>query len=469
MTFSSIPFIVYFLPAVLVLYYALSFSTVAQNIVLFFASLVFYAWGAPGSWLLLVLVILLNSLLSYAIGRASGDSRRRIYILSVLLNLALLVFYRVTGFALEALQPFLHHGLTFSKTPPPGLTIFVMHAIGYLTDVHTKEIEPQTPFDVGITIAMFPFVVNGPVQRACDVADQLHDRRFSPRLVSLGVCRFVVGLAKLNLLVACFEGIADNVFSLATINATEYSVPAALSWLGLVCYIMQMYFELSGISDLAIGLGMLFGFRLHENFEEPFTSLSLGEFFRRWNIGVMRWFRFYLERPLLGEKDDRLDRGNPHILSFILMGLWYGTGVTYLLWGALMGAVVLLENIIGYPERLPKLLRRVYTLALVVLGMVILRSQDIYQVSRYYLDLFALNHNGVLSGLALLIVRENWYYLIVGFAFLLPIAKYANRRLFENPGAPWSRICSLLYPAAMALLFAVCMLYIVVGKYYPTL
>ena len=469
MTFSSIPFIIYFLPAVLVLYYALSFSTIAQNILLFVASLVFYAWGAPGSWLLLVLVILLNSLFSYAISRSSGNARRRIYILSVLMNVALLVFYRLTGMALDLTQPLLHHGLTFSRTPPPGLTIFIMHAIGYLTDVHTKEIEAQTPFDVGISIAMFPFVVNGPVQRPCDIADQLHERHFSPRLVSLGVCRFVIGLAKLNLLVACFEGISDNIFSLATINATEYSVPAALSWLGLLCYVMQIYYELSGISDMAIGLGMLFGFRFHENFEEPFTSLSLGEFFRRWNIGVMRWFRFYLERPLLGEKDDRLDHGNPHVLSFILMGFWYGTGVTYLLWGVLMGTIVFLENIIGYPERMPKALRRVYTLFLVLLGMVILRSQDIYQVSRYYLDLFSLNHNGVASGLALLIIRENWYYLLAGIVFLFPIARSANRRLFENPGAPWSRFCSLLYPIGMTLLFAVCLLYIVTGNYYPTL
>lgn len=469
MTFASIPFIVYFLPVVLVLYYLLSFSTPAQNILLYLVSLVFYAWNAPRYWLLLVLVTLLNALFSYAIEKADGANRSTICLVGIGFNLALLCFYRYFGALVDLIAPIVHQTWSFSKEQPLGITVFTMHAIGYLCDVRDREIQPKTPFDVGITIAMFPFVAQGPMQRAVDFSDQLQARRMNLRLMTLGACRFVVGLAKVCILANALQGIADNVFSLATIDATEFTVPATLSWLGLLCFAMQFYYELSGISDMALGIGMLLGFRLLENFDYPFTAVSLTDFWHRWNTGVMRWMRRYVERPLYGEKEDSLMSGRMHLLSFGLTGLWYGTGLTHLLWGVLNGVTVMLEQIIHYPERMPRWVARLYTLALVMIGMVVYRSQDIYQISRYLLDLFCLNHNAFYTPLTWLILRENWPVILLGLIFVMPIARRCNERVFNHPTGAMARITAVLYPFGMLALFLMCIVMIVTSNYYPTL
>lgn len=468
MQITSIPFLIYFLPILLILYYAVSFSAMLQNGVLFAACLIFYAWGDPQSIMMLVACILLSSVSSYLIVRFDGTMRRYMLLLGTGVNLFILFATKYMGMFLELLGPSLGVELHYSVHEPLGLLVFILHAISYLVDVYREKAKPDTPFNIGVYISFFPFLYHGPLLCYRDMAEQLHTRKLDYRLLALGACRLVVGLGKLVILASRLGGVADNIFSLSQIDPGENSVPILLSWLGVGTFTLQVYFEFSGYADVAIGLAMLLGYRVEENFNAPYTAVSLKDFWKRWEIGLVLWSQRYIN-SLFSETRSETDEMNVfQIFTYALIGLWHGTSYTFLLWGVFNGIIVLAESIIDYPSRLPfKWLRRVYTMVIVMIGFVLFRAEDIYQASRYYLDMFGMNNNGIFSDIALRMIRENWIYYILGILFCFPIARNLNEKLFKNQDGLLNQISTLLYPIAMVVVFVVCLCFMVVEAYFP--
>jgi alginate O-acetyltransferase complex protein AlgI len=214
---------------------------------------------------------------------------------------------------------------------------------------------------------------------------------------------------------------------------------------------------------------MLLGYRLDENFNAPYTATSMKDFWRRWEVGLVLWFQRYMNSLFSETRSENDDMNVFQMFTFAAIGIWHGTSYTFLMWGVFNGIIVLAESIVDYPSRIPvKGLRHLYTMFLVILGFVLFRSEDIYQASRYYLDLFGLNNNGFFSDIALRMIRENWIYYIFGILFCLPVARNTNEKMFKDPNSTLSQSMTVLYPMGMIALFAICLCFIVTGSYFPS-
>ena len=337
MLFSSIVFLFYFFPTVLVLYYALSFSRKLQNVLLLLASLVFYAWGEPVNVLLMIFSIVFNSAMGYLVQYCGGRVKKGFLVLTVACNLGILFVFKYLGFVLDNL------GITqgalgaFRPALPIGISFFTFQALSYVVDVYRGTVKAENPFYVGLYISFFPQLIAGPIIQYNTVADQIRSRRTSFELLSLGLCRFTVGLGKKVLLSNCFAAIADNVFGWSAIGVERYPVPVTLAWLGSLAYSLQIYYDFSAYSDMAIGLGLCFGFRFGENFNYPYISCCISDFWRRWHISLTSWFTEYLYFPLGGSRKGMFRRYVNIMIVFLVSGLWHGAAWSFVLWGALHG------------------------------------------------------------------------------------------------------------------------------------
>ena len=354
MLFSSNTFLFGFLPAVVVLYYLCPRR--CRNVLLLVSSLIFYGWGEPKYVLLMLVSILLNYFCGLAAGKRQTQQRsvRGVLIVGVVLNLGMLGFFKYGKF---------FFGSAFPDIPLPiGISFYIFQAMSYLIDVCRREVEVQkNVLTFGTYVTLFPQLIAGPIVRYRDVAEMLESRRENLPQFSRGVQRFVVGLSKKVLLA--------NTFGSAW-NALQVTTGTAAAWLGLLCYTLQIYFDFSGYSDMAIGLGQLFGFTFLENFNYPYISASITEFWRRWHISLSTWFKEYVYIPLGGNRKG-LARQIFNILAvWLLTGLWHGASWNFVLWGGYYAALLILEKcwLLKAGEKLPLLLRRMLTMVLVMLG-----------------------------------------------------------------------------------------------------
>lgn len=459
MLFSSIVFLFFFLPLTLLLYYALSFSRLAQNGLLLLASLLFYAWGEPVYVLLMLFSIGFNALMGYLVA-----GRRKLWlVIAVGCNLGLLFVFKYLGFVLKILSM-----PGFSLALPIGISFYTFQALSYVVDVYRGEVKPESPFYVGLYIAFFPQLIAGPILPFRVVSRQLRERKADWNLFSLGVCRFVTGLGKKVLLAGNFAAVADNVFSWSAIGTERFPVPAALAWVGSIAYSLQIYFDFSGYSDMAVGLGAMFGFRFPENFNYPYSAVSVSDFWHRWHISLTNWFREYVYIPLGGSRRaNRDDMVRNLLIVWLLTGIWHGANWTFLLWGLFYFVIQLAERFFGYPEKLPRFWGHIYTLLTVNFAWVLFRADDLYQAGRYLLNLFGLNRNGFFSDQALMFLGENWVFFLAGILFSTPILRNANEYLFRHPGSRWNRLLVPLYPLGLLALLAMCVSYLASGSYNP--
>lgn len=464
MLFSSIPFLFYFLPVVLALYYALSFSRFLQNALLLTASLLFYAWGEPVNVMLMVLSILVNSAAGIALEKMSGPrARKRLLIGDVMFNLGVLFVFKYLGFVLGIF------GRAFSAALPIGISFYTFQALSYVIDVYRRRVRAENPFYVGLYIAFFPQLIAGPIITYNTIAEQIRNRRTDRRAFAIGVCRFVVGLGKKVLLSNTFAAMADNIFGWSAIGIERMAVPAMLAWLGIIAYTLQIYFDFSAYSDMAIGLGAMFGFRFGENFNYPYIAASVVDFWHRWHISLTSWFHEYVYFPLGGSRVKNQDFMVRNIfIVWLLTGIWHGANWTFILWGLYYFVLQLAERFFNYPEKIPgRFLKHAYALLAIMAGWVIFRADDLYQAGRFFLNMLGLNHNGLYSELAVLMIRENWVFLLAGVLFSMPLARSTNQYLYHNPGSRLNKILTLGYPAAVMLLFAVSVSYLASGSYNP--
>jgi alginate O-acetyltransferase complex protein AlgI len=385
MVFSSPLFLFLFLPTVLILTF--SVPSRARNLVLLACSLFFYAWAEPTFMLVMLCSIALNYGFGLAVHRVHAEGARRIAIgAAVGVNLALLAAFKYLGFVADNLNRLLAlvgrpptgvEGLAL----PLGISFFTFHGLSYVLDVYRGTAAPQrSPIVMGLYIAFFPQLVAGPIVRYHEIAAQLLHRTVTRDGFATGVRRFVIGLGKKVLIANIVAEPADRIFALAPGQLT-----AGLSWLGVVCYTLQIYFDFSGYSDMAIGLARLFGFTFPENFAHPYVARSVTEFWRRWHMSLSRWFRDYLYIPLGGNRlGPRRTYANLATV-FFLCGLWHGAQWTFVLWGLYHGTFLILERgrMGRWVERLWTPVRHAYLLLVVMTGWVLFRSPTLAHALTY--------------------------------------------------------------------------------------
>ena len=374
MLFSSNTFLFGFLPAVVVLYYLCPRR--CRNVLLLVSSLIFYGWGEPKYVLLMLVSILLNYFCGLAAARQQSRQRsvRGVLIVGVVLNLGMLGFFKYGKF---------FFGSAFPDIPLPiGISFYIFQAMSYLIDVCRREVEVQkNVLTFGTYVTLFPQLIAGPIVRYRDVAEMLESRRENLPQFSRGVQRFVVGLSKKVLLANTFG---------AAWNALQVTTGTAAAWLGLLCYTLQIYFDFSGYSDMAIGLGQLFGFIFLENFNYPYISASITEFWRRWHISLSTWFKEYVYIPLGGNRKGLARQIFNILVVWLLTGLWHGASWNFVLWGGYYAALLILEKcwLLKAGEKLPLVLRRMVTMVLVMLGWALFYFEDLGALGAFLGRLF---------------------------------------------------------------------------------
>ena len=379
MLFSSILFLFFFLPLVVAGYYIVRKEF--RNYFLLLASLIFYAWDEPIFVLIMLISVLFNYIFAMTIEKIRGTSIKKgkeiIMTLCVVFNIGLLAFYKYANFITDNINILLQaidmHTISLEKISLPiGISFFTFQAMSYVIDVYRKDVVAQkNPLNVALYISLFPQLIAGPIVRYHDVANQILQRYVDPEKFASGIKRFITGLGK-KVLIANTVGLAaDKIFAIPAEHLTF-----TLSWLGIICYTLQIYFDFSGYSDMAIGLGRMFGFEFLENFNYPYISRSIREFWRRWHISLTSWFRDYVYFPLGGNRHGSLRTYSNLIIVFFITGLWHGASWTFIIWGLWHGFFLMIER-----TSLGKILgslwmpfQYLYTMAIVMIGWVLFRS-----------------------------------------------------------------------------------------------
>ncbi len=462
MVFSSLEFIFVFLASVLAVYYLV--PPKARNIVLLLFSLVFYGWGEPVYVFLMIATITVDYICGYIIGRDLDSKPKRAkvtLIISIVINLALLGVFKYYDFFAGTLNSLLGRGVfpTLGLTLPIGISFYTFQALSYVIDVYRRDARVQKNIAAfGTYVTLFPQLIAGPIVRYADVDDQLRERTHSLTLFASGCRTFICGLAK-KILLANAAGAMWNSLSAA-------AEPDALgAWLAIVFYTFQIYFDFSGYSDMAIGLGKMFGFSFRENFYYPYVSESITEFWRRWHISLSTWFREYVYIPLGG---NRKGVGRTYFNLFcvwLLTGLWHGASWNFVLWGLYYFALLVIEKtfLLRLLERAPKFLRHIYSMAAVIFGWLLFVIEDVSSIGAYLSRMF--------GGTGVFATQITVYELVRNLMFLAililastPAPKKLWYKLYSK-GTPWRIVQSVV----CAIAFVLCIAYLVDSSYNPFL
>ncbi len=464
MLFASTVFIFAFLPVVLLLYYVpLKPFRTGQNVLLLLASLVFYAWGEPKYVLIMIGSILVNYVLGLLIDkfRKSKPMSALLLTITAVANLSVLFVFKYLSFTVKNINELFG---TWIDVPdialPIGISFFTFQAMSYVIDVYRQKGEAQkNPMNVGLYISFFPQLIAGPIVRYETVAHQIKFRKESFDSFSTGVVRFIIGLAKKVLLANTMAVVADMSFDMPNKELT-----VAMAWLGAVAYTFQIFFDFSGYSDMAIGLGKMFGFDFLENFDYPYISKSVSEFWRRWHMSLGTWFRDYVYFPLGGSRVKSKARLIFNLfVVWALTGIWHGANWTFLCWGLMYFVLLTIEKLTGFEKKHPNrlvFLKRIYTLFFVVMGWVLFRADSITD---------AVSYMGTMFGGGELYNSDTVFY-AVNYALYFVVAVLVSTPIFKNI----SKKVSGTNPVAIAvssvgliLLLLVSVSYIVKGAYNP--
>ncbi|MDE5965583.1 MAG: MBOAT family protein [Lachnospiraceae bacterium] len=434
MVFSSLLFLFRFLPLVLLVYFLAPGRV--RNFILFIFSLIFYAWGEP----YYVVLILLSTVIDYTAGRLvdkflSQENRKKAKWAvagSVIMNLGLLGFFKYGDFLINivnAVTP-LDIGL-MELALPIGISFYTFQTMSYTIDVYRGEAKVQKNFIAfGAYVAMFPQLIAGPIVRYQTIAEELNARKENLNDFSKGILKFIVGLGK-KVLIANQVGM---VFSEIAAMQTDY-LSTASAWLGVAAFTLQIYFDFSGYSDMAIGLGLMLGFHFPENFNYPYESKSITEFWRRWHISLGTWFREYVYIPLGGNKKGTGRQILNLAVVWLLTGLWHGASWNFVIWGLYYGILLVLEkSLLGKCRiKLPGFVKRLYTLFFVMVGWALFSIPDMADGTGYLKTMFGLSGNGLADRYAGYIVSSNWAVFLIALAGSTSLmAKLCGQKLFPE-------------------------------------
>ncbi|MGI9316881.1 MAG: MBOAT family O-acyltransferase [bacterium] len=397
-----------------------------RNLILLLFSLGFYAWG-EGSYVLVMLYAIVTSwVFGMLLDKVKRQSTRKgLLWVAVILNLLPLLYFKYSTFlaqnlyslfGVDAAQSFLSRDVSL----PIGISFFTFQSLSYLIDVYRHQTPGQKSlFDLGLFISLFPQLIAGPIVRYHDISDQLQNRSASLTNFTLGTERFIYGLGKKVLIANPLGEVADMVFALP-----EGQLGMASAWLGVTCYALQIYFDFSGYSDMAIGLGRMFGFRFLENFNYPYISRSIREFWRRWHISLSRWFRDYLYIPLGGNRCSELRVSINLMLVFLLCGFWHGASWNFVIWGLFHGVFLSLERgrLASILNKLPAAGQHVYVMLVVLFGWVLFRANDLSHSLVFFKAMFGFEDAVSLSPLVALQLDQRFYFtLLLALVFCMPV------------------------------------------------
>jgi alginate O-acetyltransferase complex protein AlgI len=429
MVFSSPIFLFLFLPVVLA--GCLLPSLRLRNFWLLFFSILFYAWGEVG----FVGLMLGSTVINYFLGRwvenESDQTRRRWAVgIAIALNLALLAIFKYTNFAVHNLNVLL--SLLGAKPVavkdvrlPIGISFFTFHAISYIMDIHRRKwASAKNPADVALYIFFFPQLIAGPILRWSAIAPQIANRQQSSDRLAQGIRRFVQGLAKKVLIANAVAQPADVIF---TWSANWNDLTLATAWVGAICYMLQIYFDFSGYSDMAIGLGKMFGFEFMENFNSPYIAQSIRDFWRRWHISLSSWFRDYLYIPLGGNRCSEQRNQLNLVIVFLLCGLWHGASWTFVVWGLYHGAFIVLEHgrFGRILERSAKPLRHLYALLVVLVGWIFFRAPTVFAALSYLNNMAGIKlSKDAAQTLTGAMNHQSAFALIIGLLLATPVCSW---------------------------------------------
>ena len=448
MLFSSTTFIYLFLPIILVLYYTVfRRSRLGKNILLFLGSLFFYAWGEPKFVFVMLLSIAVNWFFGLMVHRYRDRTvlSKTLLGIDVFLNLALLFVFKYLGFTASVIRDLSGAELTVPEIALPiGISFFTFQALSYVVDVYRQKGDVQTNIlYVGLYISFFPQLIAGPIVRYETIAEEIQSRQETLEDFTKGFSRFIVGLGKKVLLANGFALIADAVFDLSK-SGTELSV--LLSWLGALAYTFQIFFDFGGYSDMAIGLGQMFGFHFLENFNYPYISTSVSEFWRRWHISLGSWFRDYLYIPLGG---NRVSKGRNICNLFIVWfatGLWHGANFTFIVWGLLYFLLLTAEKFLKLENWTGKgitAIKWLYTMLFVIIGWVIFRVETISDGWVFLQSMFGFRGNPLTDGVFTEYFRQNTLLLLCGILLSTPLFRWLKEKTANSTLADYIRVIAL--------------------------
>lgn len=466
MVFSCLVFLFVFLPLTLLLYF--SVPRRLRNTILLIVSLIFYAWGEP----IYIILMLFSTVTDFVHGllveryRNQPKKAKLVVLSSITINLGLLVFFKYSTFLLTNINLLFHTNFYIPQMSLPiGISFYTFQTMSYTIDVFRQEAKAKkNMIDLGAYVTMFPQLIAGPIVRYQTIANQLDHRVESEDLFAKGIWRFTIGLGKKVLL-------ANNIGLLWNqIQLTEMSdLSIVMAWLGLVAFGFQIYFDFSGYSDMAIGLGYLFGFELLENFNYPYISQSITEFWRRWHISLGSWFRDYVYIPLGGNRKGKKRMYLNLFIVWMLTGLWHGASWNFVLWGLYFGILIIIEKafLLFWLSRAPRWMRHVYTIILLLIGWGLFAFEDFHQLINYFTVLFGLRN-------ATWVNQETLYYLsqnIILFVLLTiastPMIRLIGQKLFNSPYG--SVIKAFIVPMICLLILIASTAYLVDSSYNPFL
>lgn len=466
MVFSSLVFLCVFLPVVFLLA-ALMRKTSIQNVFLVLASLVFYAYGEPVYVLLMIGTSLFVYVCGRIVGAASGTSKKVVCVVSVVACLGSLGLFKYADWVIGMLNTLLFGAISIPEpnlTLPIGISFYTFQALSYIVDVYRGDVPPQRNIiRVLLYISFFPQLIAGPIIRYHDVDEQLRSRTMTIAGVQAGLKRFIVGLFKKLLVADVMAKCVDAVFS-ANLDA----INAPLAWLGAFAYLLQIYFDFSAYSDMAIGMARMFGFSYKENFNYPYISTSIREFWRRWHISLSTWLREYLYIPLGGNRRGRLRTVGNKAFVFVCCGLWHGAAWTFVVWGLIHGFFLLLEEYLPI-KRLPKPIGWIYTMLVVMLAFVIFRADSIDQGMLLIGKMFAVWTPWTTDGWLMWCAQTTPLFVVSaigGAVFAFPILPTLKARIAKMPLASQKKF-DLAGSVLCIAMLAVCVLSLAGGAYSP--
>lgn len=462
MVFSSPVFLFIFLAAVYILYRIVP-TTTGKNVLLLIFSLLFYTYGEPKAIVLMLISIVMNYLFGLAMGSGS-KARKPLLAAAVIANLTMLGIFKYAGFGAEMLNKL---PLVSVSVPhialPIGISFYTFQAMSYVIDAYKEpKYVQRNIYKLALYITFFPQLVAGPIVKYYDFADQIDHRQCTPERTAQGIRRFIFGLSKKLFIANTMAAAADHVYALENSELTM-----GLAWLGALSYLFQIYFDFSGYSDMAIGLGAMFGFTFKENFNYPYISQSMQEFWRRWHISVSTWFKEYLYIPLGGNRKGKVRTALNKLTVFFCTGLWHGASLNFIVWGLLNGLFMMLESYkIFAPQKWFRPFRHIYAVFVTIIAFVFFRAENLTEACRFIGKMFDPT-SGSSAGTSMLLMQLTPLYIVMFAAaviFSMPVVQKLRGSIKSEKliaaGEPVSYGISLV-------MLAVCVLTLASASYNP--